>query len=95
MLLTERKGKMITKQDIRSKLPGYKHREVLVSDIQSVDDRLLSKRLIEETEIRGCFDELISLHYFVIENDCGFYRVEKTINEAVETFLSAPFDHNF
>ena len=82
----------ITKEILRQQLPGQKTEFLWASDIQDVDGCLRSKRLKEVSEIRGCFDELIHLNYFVIENDCGFYRVEKTISEAIETFLNAPFD---
>ena len=84
---------MITKQDIRAKLPGYRHEEILIADISEIDEHLYSKRLKVITEIRGCFDDLIYLNYFVVENDCGFYKVEKTLGAAIECFLNCSFDY--
>lgn len=81
----------ITKENIRAKLPGHRTEEIIVSDIQEFDDHLYSKRIKVINEFRGCFDEIIYLNYFVVENDVGFYKVEKTIGAAIETFLNCSF----
>lgn len=83
----------INKQDIRAKLPGHRTEEIIVSDIQEFDEHLYSKRIKLVNEFRGCFDDIIHLNYFVVENDVGFYKVEKTIGAAIETFLNASFQN--
>lgn len=75
---------MITKQDIRRKLPGFKQETMLVGD--------RGRELWHVLDIRGCFDELIEASCYQIRTKDTVLGGERvtcygTIQQAMEAWL--------
>ncbi len=54
---------ILTSQDLRERLPGNEFKNVIASSTLGE-----GKQLIHVMEVRGCLDELITVHSFLIIN---------------------------
>ena len=76
--------KPITFEDLRRKLPGYEHRNVILSETAS------GKKLEIVTSIRGFMDELlyVSNIWVTTHNGTAIFKL-KEFNDAVHHYVNA------